>query len=114
MELLLVLIILSLIASLAAPVVTHSIVKSKEAALKENLFAMRRAMDEYFADKGQYPASPETLVEERYLRFIPVDPITNESNWNWTESTDMDVAGIQDVKSASAERALDGSIYEEW
>lgn len=113
-ELLLVLIILSLIASVATPVVTKAIAKSKEAALKENLFAMRRALDEYFSDKGVYPTSAEVLVEERYLRFVPVDPITGEKDWIWVESTDMDLTGIQDVKSASAEQSLDGSTYEQW
>ena len=113
-ELLLVLIILSLIASVAAPVVTKAIAKSKEAALKENLFTMRRALDEYFSDKGVYPSSPDVLVEERYLRFVPVDPVTGDNDCNWIESTDSDLMGLQDVKSASTEQSLDGSTYEEW
>lgn len=113
-ELLLVLVIMSMLAGLAAPLVTSAITKSKEAALKENLMIMRRALDEYYADKGEYPASPESLIEARYLRFIPEDPFTGEREWSWLEAEDMDMFGIADVKSVSGKVALDGTTYENW
>lgn len=113
-ELMLVLLMLSLLASLAAPVVSSAIVKSREAALRENLQVMRKALDDYYADKGHYPDSEELLVEERYLRFIPEDPFYGEKEWNWLESDDIDIDGIVDVKSYSEQQSLAGDTYSEW
>ncbi|GAB2191557.1 prepilin-type N-terminal cleavage/methylation domain-containing protein [Sessilibacter sp. MAH1] len=113
-ELLLVLILVSLLAGLATPVVTSSIVRAKESALSENLQVIRVAIDEYYADKGIYPESEIDLVDERYLRFIPNDPMTNTNDWDWIENDDSDSYGIIDVKSSSQKISNSGLTYNEW
>lgn len=114
MELLVVLVIITLLASLAAPVVTSSIVRSKEAALRENLLIMRKALDDYYTDKAVYPDNQALLVEDRYLRFIPADPTTGEYEWDWIYSSDEFTSGISDVKSLSTQQSLVGDYYNEW
>jgi len=88
--------------------------------LKEDLYAIRDVIDQYFADKGKYPESLDALVEEGYLRRIPVDPIT-ESAETWqtvqAEATDEDTegaGGIIDVKSGADGQSLDGTSYSDW
>lgn len=114
-ELVLVLLILSLLATLAAPVVSTSIIRSKESVLKENLKVTRIALDDYFADNGVYPEELEKLVERRYLRSLPVDPIL-KSNEEWVllETEREGFTGIDDLKSGSSDQALNGSYYNEW
>ena len=114
LELLLVLVILGLLAGLAAPVVSKSVLRSKEAALKENLQVLRAALDDFYADKGVYPSSPEELVENRYIRFIPEDPIHGETEWNWEEDDNFDIEGLIDVHSYSNKESLSGTFYSEW
>jgi len=97
--------------------------KAREAVLKEDLFTMRDVIDQYFADKGKYPASLESLVEDGYLRKIPVDPFTNSSDTWQTEAAPMDEGGeeeegagggVYDVHSGATGTAMDGSSYSEW
>ena len=114
LELLLVLVVLSLLAGLAAPMVSNAIIKSKEAALMENLQVMRSALDDYYADKGLYPDSGDLLVDEKYIRFVPEDPMTQTTEWDWVESDDPEITGISDVRSLSGKQALDGSNYSDW
>ena len=95
--------------------VTHS----REAVLKEDLFRMRDAIDQYFADRSEYPASLDTLVSERYLRSIPDDPFTGTSMTWQTIMADYDEAnpmsqGVYDVRSGAEGLAIDGSPYAEW
>lgn len=113
LELLLVLTLLSLLAGLAAPVVSGAIVRAKEAALRENLLVMRSALDDYFADNGRYPEDLGDLVENRYIRFVPEDPlIGNADSWVATHS-DIE-AGIENIYSSSTAVAQDGSYYSDW
>lgn len=118
MELLLVLTLIALLTSLAAPVVTGSVHRARESTLKENLFTMRKAIDDYYADNGAYPPELALLAEKRYLRKIPADPFTDRSD-SWTlVRTDDDVQnggnGIIDVHSGSDEKDGDGVPYKEW
>ena len=113
LELLLVLTLLSLLAGLAAPVVTQTIVRAKEAALRENLQIMRHALDDYYADNSRYPEQLEDLVERRYLRFIPKDPMIDDAH-SWITETSETEEGIDNVLSSSSAIALDGSYYSEW
>lgn len=114
-EILVVLTIIALLASLAIPIVSKSIIKSREAALKENLNIMRATIDEYYADKGIYPSTLEQLVEEKYLRFIPADPIAeNGEQWGVRLQDNADEVGIEDIYSNSSGIALNGSQYSEW
>lgn len=119
-ELLVVLSLIMILASVAMNQYNTSIRTAQEAVLKTNLFRMRDAIDQYFADKGQYPASLQALVSEGYLRSVPTDPITRSADtWTTTPaepdpsrpSTDT---GIYDVKSGSDGTALDGTRYADW
>jgi general secretion pathway protein G len=119
-ELLIVVAIIGIIAGVAAVQLRQTPQKAKEAVLKEDLFVMRNVIDQYFADKGAYPASLQVLVDEGYVRKIPIDPFT-ESDQTWVEEeadfVDEDLGssgGIIDVHSGSTETALDGSRYSEW
>jgi len=118
MELLLVLALIALLASLVTPVVTGSIHRARESTLKENLFTMRKAIDDYYADNGGYPAELELLVQKRYLRKIPTDPITDRRDSWVLVRTDDDSqgkgSGIIDVHSGSDEKDGNGAPYKEW
>lgn len=110
-----VLMILSLVAAFAAPVVYNSIGHAKEAALKENLHVLRKAIDDYYADNGRYPPSLSALVERRYVRHIPGDPVADENETeDWHVEFSEDGMGIRDVRSRSQAYANDGSRYDTW
>lgn len=119
-ELLVVLSLIMILASVAMNQYNTSIRAAQEATLKTNLFRMRDAIDQYFADKGQYPASIQTLVSEGYLRSVPLDPITRSTDTWATTPAEPDPSrpstdtGIYDVKSGSDGTALDGSRYADW
>ncbi len=119
-ELLVVLSLIMILASVAMNQYNTSVRTAQEATLKTNLFRMRDAIDQYFADKGQYPSSIQALVTDGYLRSVPLDPITRSTDtWSTTPaepdpsrpSTDT---GIYDVKSGSDGTALDGSRFADW
>jgi len=119
-ELLVVLSLIMILASLAMLQHRNSITTAKEAALRSNLFIMREAIDQYYADKAKYPESLSTLVTERYLRAIPKDPLTDSTDTWQTTQADTEPgmlstqAGIYNVKSGSPDTALDGSRYADW
>lgn len=113
-ELLVVLAIIATLLTLAVPRYFQHVDRSKEAVLRENLATMRDAIDQYHADVGQWPGSLDSLVERRYLRALPKDPVT-ESDQTWQEVPPEDGAeGIRDVRSGAEGTALDGSIYADW
>ena len=119
LELMIVVSIVGILVTLAIPTFQQSAQKAKEAALKQNLFTMRAVIDQYYADRGDYPSGLETLVEAKYLREIPVDPFTKSpTTWDTIyedqEEGDDSPAGIYDVKSGSDGVALDGTPYKEW
>jgi len=98
--------------------VTSGIQRAREATLKEDLFTMRKAIDDYYADTGAYPNELDELVKKRYLRRIPPDPITNKRD-SWTlvraeEDTPGKGGGIQDVRSGAQEQSSDGSYFKDW
>jgi general secretion pathway protein G len=122
-ELIIVLSIIGLLVGLALPTYRSSTLRAREAVLKENLFILRKLIDQYAQDKGKYPASLQTLIQESYLRAIPVDPMTREST-TWIEVRELpspedpmltEIPGVIDVKSGSeAKSPLDGSPYNTW
>ena len=119
LELMIVVAIVGILVTLAIPMFQQSAMKAKEAALKQNLFTMRSVIDQFYADRGDYPDSLESLVEEKYLRAIPVDPFTKSAtSWNEIyeeqEEGDDSPAGVYDVKSGSDDLALNGTPYKEW
>jgi len=119
-ELLVVVAIIGILAAVAVGQYQRSIVKAKEAVLKENLFRMRTAINLYFSDKGKYPLDLRTLVDEKYLRAMPIDPITgSEDTWivEFADLDDADIStepGIADVRSGAPGVSLDGMAFSEW
>jgi general secretion pathway protein G len=119
-ELLVVLTLITTLSAIGMAQYSRSITYAREATLKEDLFRMRDAIDQYYADKNQYPATLDALVSEGYLRRIPEDPFTkSESSWQTVpaepdpSNPSADV-GIYDVKSGSDQTALDGRPYSEF
>jgi general secretion pathway protein G len=120
-ELIIVFTMIGILVGLALPEFRNAVKKAKENTLKENLYLFRTLINQYYSDKGKYPASLQTLVDEGYLRKIPVDPITSQPDW--TEVRDEPKAeeiepgmefGIVDVHSSSEVKALDGTLYNTW
>lgn len=114
-ELLVVMAIIATLLSIVAPRYFNSIEKAKESVLKQDLLIMRDAIDQFHSDMGAYPITLEELVERRYLRSIPVDPLT-ESNTTWIviPPVNEDEEGVYDIQSGYPGQALDGTYYEEW
>jgi general secretion pathway protein G len=119
-ELLVVITLILVLATLSLVQYRNSITRAKEATLKAQLFIMRDAIDQYYADKGKYPESLQALVSEQYLRDIPLDPFTESSDTWQTIPAEPDpgsvsaAAGIFDVKSGSDGVSIDGSRYADW
>jgi general secretion pathway protein G len=119
-ELVVVMAIIAILASLAVPIFTSQIKKAREAVLQEDLHVMRNAIDAYTMDKGKAPQSLDDLVQAGYLRTIPVDPMTHSSD-TWVtdtsdtyESVDESETGINDVHSGSQDVGTDGKMYSTW
>ena len=115
-ELLVVMAIISLLLTIAAPRYFHSVQRSREAVLREDLHLMRDAVDKYYADTGKYPPSLEDLVTKKYLRRIPADPITDSaSTWVIVNPPDKPEAKVvYDVRSGAPGNSLDGKPYAEF
>jgi len=119
-ELLVVLSLIALLAAMAMVQYRNSIRRSEEAVLKTNLFRMRDAIDQYYADKGKYPASLDALVSDGYMRQIPEDPMTKSRDTWQTEPAEPDPnnpsadPGIYNIKSGAQGTAMDGSNYSDW
>ena len=119
-ELLVVMTVIVILASLGMVQYRNSVRRAEEAALKENLFRMRDAMDQFYADKNKWPSDLSELVSEGYIREVPTDPITKSKDTWRTETAEPDgnnpasSVGIDNVFSGSEETALDGSKYSEW
>ena len=116
-ELLVVLALIVILASVGLAQYRNSVTYSKQAVLKDDLFKLNEAIDQYYADKGQYPSSLESLVSDGYLRAIPVDPFTNSAS-SWQEvpaepdpNNPAAQGGIYAVKSGSDGTSLDGKKY---
>lgn len=114
-ELMVVMAIIALLLSLALPRYFNHLENSRETILKQDLAVMRDAIDKYHGDTGRYPESLETLVEARYLRALPVDPITERvDSWQVVAPSEAEASGVYDVKSGAPGTARDGSAYADW
>ena len=121
-EILIVMALIGILASIIIPSYINSTKRAREAVLKENLFMIRDAINKYYMDKKKYPTSLEDLVINKYLRKVPFDPITRKSAWQLVrfepedvEDFDPEIAeGIIDVKSLARGTGLDGTRYSEW
>jgi len=113
-ELLVVLAILALLLTIAAPRYFSSIEHAKESALIEDLNTLRQSIDKFYGDTGQYPESLSKLVEQKYIRKIPIDPITEKSTtWILIEA-EPPLIGVFDVHSGAETLAKNGTKYSEW
>ena len=116
-EILIVVTIIGILITLAQPSYQRAVAAAKEATLKEDLFILRDVIDQFYADNTKYPQALNDLVEKRYLRRIPKDPITgSDETWTLVHLTDEQgqQQGIFDVRSGSEATALDGTRYSDW
>ena len=112
-ELLIVVSIIGILVTMAVPSYQASVIKAKEAALRQDLFTLRDVLDQHRADQGKYPSSLQTLVAAGYLRIIPKDPFTN-SDTSWQEITGVIEEGVIDVFSGSEFVGTNGTAYNRW
>ena len=114
-ELLVVMAIIATLLTLAVPRYFGSVEKSKEAVLKQNLATLRDSLDKYYGDTGRYPDSLDDLVTKKYLRNIPLDPLTESaSTWILVVPEDPGKGMVYDVKSGAQGKASDGTAYGDW
>jgi len=118
-ELLIVLSIMGILLTIAEPSFKQSIVRAREAVMKEDLFQIRDAIDQYYADNNKYPASLDDLINHQdptrsYLRDIPKDPFTGAADWITVSPEGGEESGVFDVHSASPLLAVDGTAYNTW
>ena len=118
LELMIAMFILIILLSVALPTYQRSVTQARETVLKENLWQMRRAIDQYAADKGKLPQSLDDLITDGYLREKPVDPITEKAEWSEIQGEDLYSTeggqGLKDVKSLAEGEDSDGKRYEEY
>jgi general secretion pathway protein G len=114
-ELLVVLAVIATLLTIALPRYFSSLEKSREAVLHQNLALLRETLDKYYGDRGRYPDALDELVSSKYLRSVPVDPIT-DSNATWVSipPEQPEMGGVYDVKSGAQGVARDGTEYRNW
>jgi general secretion pathway protein G len=119
-ELLIVISLISILAAMGLVQYKNSVLSAKEATLRTDLFRMRDAIDQYYADKGKYPSGLDALVSEGYMRKVPVDPVTQSADTWQTVAAEPDPnnpsgePGIYDVKSGAQGNGLDGTAYSDY
>jgi general secretion pathway protein G len=118
LELMIVITIIIILAAVVLPQYQKTILATREAVLREDLYKMRSLLDQYQADKQKMPQDLNDLVSGGYLREIPKDPITGQADWAITTGEDPNSSsgesGITDVHSASGDTSSEGTIYSEW
>ena len=119
LEMMIVISIMVILMSIALPIYNQSVVRSREAVLRNDLFELRSLISQYTLDKQKAPQSLDDLVTAGYIKIIPKDPITNEPNWEAVQedvllAVDQQDPGISDVKSASGATGSDGTAYNTW
>jgi general secretion pathway protein G len=119
LEMMIVMIVIGILMSIALPIYTTSLLKSREAVLRQDLFTLRSLISQYTLDKQKAPQSLDDLIQGGYLKVIPKDPMTNEPNWEVVQedillTVDQQDPGISDVHSASNGTATDGTAYSSW
>jgi general secretion pathway protein G len=114
-ELMVVMVIIATLLTIAVPRYYSSLDRSKEAVLKENLYQLRDAIGKYQADRGKYPETLDLLATDKYLRKVPVDPITESATtWVTLPPADPEKGGVFDVKSGAPGKAMDGTEFASW
>lgn len=105
--------IIGILATIAAPSYQSSLIKARETVLRQDLFTLREVLDHHRADQGKYPPSLDGLVATGYLRALPMDPFTNSSS-SWQAMSDPTEGGIFDVYSGSDRVGTNGIPYNKW
>ncbi len=114
-ELLVVMTITAILLTLALPRYYGSVERSRETVLKENLWMLRKTIDSFYADRGRYPENLDELVSVRYLRSMPVDPITESATtWVIVPPAEGDGRGVADVRSGAPGKAKDGGSFDQF
>ena len=110
--------IIIILAAVTLPQYQKTIMHTREAVLRDDLYKMRSLIDQFAADKGRLPQSLDDLVSERYMRDVPIDPFTGQKDWAIATGDDPNSLsgeqGVIDVHSASAETSSEGTPYSEW
>ncbi len=120
LEMMIVIVIMGILMSIALPIYNQSLVRSREAVLRQDLFTLRSLISQYTLDKQKAPQSLDDLVQGGYLKVLPKDPMTNEANWEVVQEDDTIMTpdqqdpGISDVHSASNAMGSDGTAYSSW
>ena len=118
LELMIVISIIIILAAITLPQYQKTIMHTREAVLRDDLYKMRSLLDQFAADKGRLPQSLDELVSEGYIRDIPLDPFTGQKDWAITTGEDPNSVsgeqGVTDVHSSSAETSTEGTPYSEW
>ncbi|HEX8264126.1 MAG TPA: prepilin-type N-terminal cleavage/methylation domain-containing protein [Pyrinomonadaceae bacterium] len=118
LELMIVLFVIVILASIAIPQYQKTIQHARETVLKDNLYQMRKMISQYSADKGKLPPSLDALVEAGYVKELPIDPMTDQADWEAEMGEDPNLTqgeqGVINVRSSSTEPSLDGKAYNEF
>jgi len=114
-ELLVVMAALGLLLSIAAPRYVEHVDRAREVVLRQNLNGLRDAIDKFYADRSRYPKDLQELVQQRYLRQVPLDPVTDRADtWVLLPPAGQQGAGVFDVRSGAPGSARDGTVYASW
>jgi general secretion pathway protein G len=119
LEMIIVISIIMILVSIAAPIYSRSVLQARESVLRQDLFQMRSLISQYTLDKQKAPQSLDDLVQAGYMKTLPKDPMTNEANWEVVQedvllAIDQQDPGISDVHSASSATGTDGTAYSTW
>lgn len=119
LEMMIVISIMVILMSIALPIYNQSVVRSREAVMRQDLFELRSLISQYTLDKQKAPQGLDDLVTAGYIKVVPKDPMTNEANWEVVQedvllAVDQQDPGISDVHSASSLTGSDGTAYSTW
>jgi general secretion pathway protein G len=119
LEMMIVISIMVILMSIALPIYNQSVVRSREAVMRQDLFELRSLISQYTLDKQKAPQGLDDLVTAGYIKVVPKDPMTNEANWEVVQedvllAVDQQDPGISDVHSASSATGSDGTAYSTW
>ena len=119
LEMMIVISIMVILMSIALPIYNQSVVRSREAVMRQDLFELRSLISQYTLDKQKAPQGLDDLVTAGYIKVVPKDPMTNEANWEVVQedvllAVDQQDPGISDVHSASSQTGSDGTAYSTW
>jgi len=119
LEMMIVISIMVILMSIALPIYNQSVVRSREAVMRQDLFELRSLISQYTLDKQKAPQGLDDLVTAGYIKIVPKDPMTNEANWEVVQedvllAVDQQDPGISDVHSASSLTGSDGTAYSTW